>query len=141
MFVLDTSVLSEVMAAQPAPPVAAWMSAQPPDLLFTASICQAEIIAGIAVLPPGHRRQLLEAAARTMFREDFAGRVLPFDGAAADAYGELFAARRRAGRPGSMADLMIAAIARTAGASVVTRDAKDFEHDGLTVIDPWAARR
>jgi toxin FitB len=137
MFILDTNVLSEVMAAKPAPPVAAWMSAQPPGLLFTASICQAEIIAGIAVLPHGRRRQLLEAAAHTMFREDFAGRVLPFDGAAADAYGELFAARRRAGRPGSMADLMIASIARTAGASVVTRDAKDFEHDDLTVVDPW----
>ena len=75
MFILDTNVLSEVMAAQPAPPVAAWVSAQPPELLFTASICQAEIIAGIAILPSGRRRQLLEAAARTMFREDFAGRV------------------------------------------------------------------
>jgi predicted nucleic acid-binding protein len=139
MFILDTNVLSEVMAALPAPPVAAWMSAQPPELLFTASICQAEIIAGISVLPHGRRRQLLEAAARTMFREDFAGRVLPFDGAAADAYGELFAARRRAGRPGSTADLMIAAIARTADASVVTRDTRDFEHDGLSVVDPWAA--
>lgn len=99
MFILDTNVLSAVMAAQPAPPVAAWMSAQPPDLLFTTSICQAEIIAGISVLPQGRRRELLEAAARTMFREDFAGHVLPFDGAAADADGDLFAARRRAGRP------------------------------------------
>jgi toxin FitB len=139
MFILDTNVLSEAMAAQPAPPVAAWMSAQPPEHLFTASICQAEIIAGISVLPEGRRRQLLEAAARTMFHEDFAGRVLPFDGAATDAYGDLFAARRRAGRPGSMADLMIAAIARSLGAIVVTRDVGDFEHDGLTVVDPWTA--
>jgi predicted nucleic acid-binding protein len=38
-----------------------------------------------------------------------------------------------------MADLMIAAIASTAGASIVTRDAGDFEHDGLSVVDPWTA--
>ena len=72
-----------------------------------------------------------------MFGEDFAGRVLPFDSEAAIAYADVFSARRRAGRPASTADLMIAAIARTKGASVVTRDAGDFEDCGLTLIDPW----
>jgi hypothetical protein len=64
MFILDTNVLSTVIAAQPAPPVAAWMLAQPSKLLFTASVCQAEILAGIAVLPQGRRRESLEIAAR-----------------------------------------------------------------------------
>ena len=139
MFILDTNVLSTVIAAQPAPSVAAWMLAQPSKLLFTASVCQAEILAGIAVMPHGRRRASLETAARTMFEDDFAGRVLPFDREAAIAYGDLFAARRRVGRPGSTADLMIASIARTKAANVVTRDTGDFEHCGLTVIDPWTA--
>jgi predicted nucleic acid-binding protein len=112
MFILDTNVLSTVIAAQPAPPVAAWMLAQPSKLLFTASVCQAEILAGIAVLPQGRRRESLEIAARTMFEDDFAERVLPFDREAAVAYGDLFAARRRVGRPSSTVDLMIASIAR-----------------------------
>jgi toxin FitB len=83
MFLLDTNVLSALMTAQPPPEVAAWTSAQPPDLLFTAAVCQAEIFAGLAVLPEGRRRFELETAARAMFLEDFAGRVLPFDAPAA----------------------------------------------------------
>ena len=74
-----------------------------------------------------------------MFRDDFGGRVLPFDTRAAVTYADLFAARRRAGRPVAMADLIIAAIARARGASVVTRDTGDFEGCGLTLIDPWSA--
>ncbi|MGH7050551.1 MAG: type II toxin-antitoxin system VapC family toxin [Acetobacteraceae bacterium] len=138
MFILDTNVLSAVMGSRPARPVAAWMAAQPPGLLFTASVCQAEILSGIAVLPKGRRREGLETAALAMFREDFVGRVLPFDTEAAAVYADLFAARRRAGRPVTMADLMIASIARVRGASVVTRDAGGFGHCGLTIIDPWA---
>jgi predicted nucleic acid-binding protein len=83
MFILDTNVLSTVIAAQPAPPVAAWMFAQPTTLLFTASVCQAEILAGIAVMAHGRRRENLETAARAMFEDDFADRVLPFDQEAA----------------------------------------------------------
>jgi len=127
------------MAAHPAPAVAAWIAGQPPELLFIASICQAEILSGIAILPQGRRRASLETAANAMFRDDFAGRVLPFDGEAAVAYADVFSARRRAGRPAATADLMIAAIARTKGASVVTRDIGDFEDCGLTLIDPWTA--
>ena len=59
------------------------MLAQPSKLLFTASVCQAEILAGIAVMPHGRRRESLETAARAMFEDDFAGRVLPFDQEAA----------------------------------------------------------
>ena len=70
MFILDTNVLSTVIAAQPAPAVATWMLAQPSKLLFTASDCEAEILAGIAVLPQGRRRETLEIAARTMFEDD-----------------------------------------------------------------------
>jgi predicted nucleic acid-binding protein len=35
--------------------------------------------------------------------------------------------------------LIIAAIARARGASVVTRDTGGFEGCGLTLIDPWSA--
>ena len=99
MFLLDTNILSAVMGASPAPQVANWMTEQPLDLLFTAAVCQAEILSGITVLPTGRRREALETAALAMFREDFAGRILPFDTDAAVIYAELFALRRSAGRP------------------------------------------
>jgi hypothetical protein len=138
MLLLDTNILSEVMRPRPAAEVANWMTRQA-DQLFTAAVCQAEILAGIAVLPRGRRREALETAASSMFRDDFGGRILPFDSEAPMIYGELFALRRGAGRPAAMADLMIASIARVRGASVVTRDTAGFEGCGLTIIDPWAA--
>ncbi|HUB64750.1 MAG TPA: type II toxin-antitoxin system VapC family toxin [Methylocella sp.] len=138
MFVLDTNVLSSMMAPTPAPEMVAFVSGQPEELLFTASVCQAEILSGIAVLPEGRRRAGLETAARAMFLEDFAGRVLPFDEEAAVAYADIYAARRRAGRPAATADLMIAAIAFCRKASVVTRNSADFESCRVTVINPWS---
>jgi toxin FitB len=83
MFLPDINVVSDLMRAQPALEVADWMSRQPAELLFTATICQAEILAGIAVMPEGRRRLGLETAAWAMFTEDFADRVLAFDAAAA----------------------------------------------------------
>jgi toxin FitB len=141
MFLLDTNILSAVMGTRPVPEVASWMMRQPLDLLFTAAVCQAEILSGIAALPQGRRRAALEVAALAMFREDFAGRILPFDSDAAVICAELFARRRSAGRPAATADLMIAAIARTQGASLVTRDTGDFEGCGLALINPWAPRK
>jgi predicted nucleic acid-binding protein len=139
MFLLDTNVLSAMMVPRPPPEVASWVSVQPADLLFTAAICQAEILAGLALLPDGRRRHTLETAARAMFRDDFAGRILQFDMEATEAYAEIFATRRRAGQPVATIDTVIAAIARVRGASVVTRNVADFAGCGLSVVDPWAA--
>jgi toxin FitB len=140
MFVLDTNVLSAMMSAAPVPEVATWVSGQPAELLFTATVCQAEILSGLAIMPEGRRRLDLEAAARAMFAEDFEGRVLAFDMEAAVAYAEIFAARRWAGRPATTADLMIAAVARSQGASVVTRNVADFEACGVAIVNPWDAQ-
>lgn len=137
MYLLDTNVLSAMMSSQPAAPVAAWIADRPEEELFTASVCQAEILAGIAILPEGRRRQLLHTAALGIFEADFGGRVLPFDQDAARHYAELYAIRRQAGRSVAMADLMIAAIARANGTQLVTRNTRDFEGCGVPLIDPW----
>jgi toxin FitB len=139
MFLLDTNVLSAMMSTRFVPEVATWVSGQPAELLFTSAVSQAEILAGLAIMPEGRRRSDLEAAARAMFLEDFDGRVLPFDMAAAVAYADLFATRRRAGRPAATIDLMIASVARCNGASVVTRNVADFDECGIAVVNPWRA--
>ncbi len=139
MFVLDTNVISAVMGARPVPAVADWIAAQPEDRLFTTTVCQAEILAGVAVMPDGRRRHGLVAAAKAIFASAFDGRILPFDGTSAEFYAEIFAARKRAGKPTATSDLMIAAIARAYGAHMVTRNTGDFEGCGLTLVNPWDA--
>lgn len=137
MLLLDTNVSSVMMSVTPARAVADWLLEQPSDALFTAAACQAEILSGIAVLPNGRRCADLRDAAQALFADDFQGRVLPFDAEAAVAYADMFAARRRAGRPVGTIDLMLAAIARVRDARVVTRNVADFEGISLTVINPW----
>ena len=137
MLLLDTNILSAMMRFVAEQEVADWIVGQATDELFTATVCQAEILSGIAVLPHGRRRAELEAATGAMFAEDFQGRVLPFDMQAAAAYADMFAARRKAGRPTGTMDLMLAAIARVRGASIVTRNVADFEGLGLTIVNPW----
>jgi hypothetical protein len=75
--------------------------------------------------------------AQAICGQDFDDRILPFDARTARVYAELFAARRRIGRPIETADLIVAATARAHGAAVVTRDAGGFEGCGLTLVNPW----
>lgn len=137
MIVLDTNVLSETLRPTPSAGVMAWLRSEPAAALFTTTITEAELLYGVALLPPGRRRQLLTAVVEQIFAEDLAGRILPFDSAAARDYADIAAARRRSGRPISEADAQIAAITRSRGAALATRNVRDFAGCELRVIDPW----
>ena len=139
MIVLDTNVLSELMRPVASDAVTDWVNQQPAEDLFTTTITEAEIFYGIELLVAGERRDQLFAIATAMFEEDFAGRILPFDSGAARLFSTLAAQRRRAGRPISHADGQIAAIARTHGGVLATRDVADFHHCGVELINPWEA--
>jgi len=79
----------------------------------------------------------VESAAEALFSEDFAGRILPFDGDAARAFAAIAAARRTSGRPITQLDAQIAAIARSRSAAIATRNTEDFDRCGIVVLDPW----
>ena len=139
MFVVDTNVISELMRPRPHQDVVAWFDEQRINTLFVTAVTEAEIRAGIAILPMGGRQRGLVAAADRAFGVMFSARILPFDSYASKAYATIAAARRAAGRPISHADCQIAAIARALGASVATRDVDGFEECGIEVINPWTS--
>lgn len=138
MIILDTNVLSEAVRPQPSRAVLRWLSAQPVAQLFTTTISEGEILFGLALLPKGRRRDALQQAARQMFAEDFANRVLPFDSAAAQEFAAVAAERRQQGRPIATLDVQIAAIARSNGARLATRNVADFAGCGIEIVDPWS---
>jgi predicted nucleic acid-binding protein len=137
MIVLDTNVLSEMLRTAPADPVKLWVKAQLPNDLYTTAICEAEMLYGLALMPTGRRRTTLERAVEAIFAEDFAGRILTFDSAAAKAFARIASERRRSGRPISDFDAQIAAIAASQRAAVATRNVDDFVDCGVGVISPW----
>lgn len=137
MLALDTNVLSETLKPAPDARVIAWLNEQPRPSLFTTTVSRGEILYGIRILPEGQRRQRLWGAALGIFNEDFMGRVLDFDNDAADIYAEIGASRRAVGRPIAQFDAMIAAITRSRGAVLATRNTADFEGCGIEVVNPW----
>lgn len=137
MILVDTNVISETLRQQPDPAVVRWMDAQSVETLYLSAVTVAELRYGIAVLPEGRRRQVLHSGLEQSVLPLFEGRILPFDGAAAESYAELMAAARRRGRGVSAADGYIAATAHAAGLMVATRDTSPFEAVGLAVVNPW----
>ena len=137
MFLLDTNVVSELMRQDSNLGVIEWLDRQLATDVFTTAITVAEIRTGVAFLPDGRRKTRLSAAAERAFAEYLSGRVLPFDVDAASEFAVIAALRRSAGHPIGQLDCQIAAIARSRGASVVTRNTSDFEGCEVSVIDPW----
>ena len=137
MIILDTNVVSELSAPEPAPSVVAWIAGQPATDLYITAIVEAEILAGSERMPHGRRRNEVIAANARIIDQFLDGRVLPFDRNAAQHYAEIRARRERTGRPISEMDCLIAAIARANGAAVATRDARGFADCGIAVINPW----
>ena len=137
MIVLDTNVLSELMRVEPSTRLLDWFSRHPAAELFTTSITQAEMLAGVALLPKGKRRTAMSMTIDDMFANDFRGKVLSFEQDSARECARIVVARTEAGRPISQLDAQIAAIARAHDASVATRNISDFEKSGVEVINPW----
>jgi predicted nucleic acid-binding protein len=140
MIVLDTNVLSEISkpAHQRSETVFAWLSRQHGEHLFTTSVSAAEMLSGVAIMPEGERKSAIaERVSRVITL--FGGRILSFEYAAAPHYAEVFATRRKSGRPVTSFDALVAAIARANGMAIATRNIGDFEDCGIDLINPWDA--
>lgn len=136
MILLDTNIIAELMRPAPLPAVVEWMNEQDAAELVLSTISVAEIQYGLEILPAGQRRARLETGFRKM-AEVFSGRILSFDLEAAAHYGKVMGQRRAAGRPLGALDGQIAAIARSNGAQIATRNVRDFEGCGVEVVNPF----
>jgi len=126
-----------MMRPTPQAAVERWLADQASASVFICAITEAELRYGLALLPDGKRRATLTDVMEDMLTEDFRDRILPFDAAAAIAFAQIAADRRRVGRPISQADAQIAAVARSRGAVLASRNIPDFEGCGLELINPW----
>jgi predicted nucleic acid-binding protein len=136
MIIIDTNVVSELMRPEPDPGVASWVRARDRRELRMTAISLAEVRYGIARLPDGRRKQVLLGAADEIFSA-FADQILPVDAAAAEHYAVIASSRERAGKPIPGFDALIAAVCRSQGATLATRNVSDFDGTGIEIINPW----
>lgn len=137
MILIDTNIISEMMKPAPDPKVITWIDQQNIMRLFISTITIAELAYGINVLPEGNRRNYLEKAFNSVVREAFEYRIFTFDEVAAHQYGIIMSKRKTIGKPMSMADGQIAAIARVHNCTVATRNIDDFSNSEVDLINPF----
>ena len=139
MIVLDTNVISEVMKPRPHTSVIEWLDHQAGSSLSITTISLSELVLGIELLADGRRKREMGNALRAMLEKLFGSRILPFDTPCAAAYAELVSQGRYRGLAVAVQDGQIAAIAKSRGFAVATRDVGPFMAAGLEVINPWEA--
>lgn len=133
-YLLDTNVVSALRVRGRNRAVEAWATSVPLGDQFVSAFTVAEIERGVVAM---ERADADQGAVLRRWLEDnvlpaFAHRVLPFD---------LPAARVLAGyrvpEHAPFDDALIAAVAESAGMTVVTRNVRHFEPLGVPVLDPW----
>ena len=135
-YLLDTNIVSNLIRPAPSDPLLSWMGEQAGETLYTSALTVAGIRRGILLMPSGRRRERLEQwfSGHEGPQALFAGRILPFDLEAGLAWAALMAEGRAAGRPRSVLDMIVAAIAETQDCIVVTDNERNFA--GLRFINP-----
>ena len=136
---LDTNVVSEAMRIVPDPGVLRWLNESETSDLYLSTITIAEVSYGLQILPEGRRRDAISERFEQFVNRGFSHRVLSFDEPAAIVYGEIMARTKKIGRPMSVPDGQIAAIAKTHNLVVATRNTEDFEPTGMELVNPWGA--
>ncbi|MBI4661040.1 MAG: PIN domain-containing protein [Verrucomicrobia bacterium] len=131
-FVLDTNAVSETRKPLPSLGFVNWLAAQDPAHLFITTVTLAEVWNGFHSLEPDHPDyQGIKDFASDLPRRF---RVLNFDARAAALWGEMTA---KATGPLPLRDSFIAAIVRSRGYRIVTRDTVPFQRMDCRVVVPW----
>ena len=137
-YLLDTCVISELVARQPNPRVVAWVDAVEESRLYLSVVTIGEIRRGIAKLPDSPRKERLNRWLEEDLLLRFSGRIVSIDVGVMLTWGELVARLERTGRVLPAMDSLVAAIALHGEFTLVTRNVRDFEGTGVQIVNPWA---
>ncbi len=136
-YLLDTSVISELVRKSPHLPVLKWIGEQDEASLYLSVVTIGELEKGVARLPASARKARLQSWVRRDLVERFGERLLAVDLQAATRWGTYSGESEKRGQPLPVIDSLIAATASVHGLVVVTRNVEDFERCGVACVNPW----
>ncbi len=131
IYLCDTNIISELVKPQPNSGVLAWSSEITSIALSV--ITQEEIIYGLNAKPNPRIQAYLQ-----IFLQAYC-QIMPITPNIAQTAGELRGRLRRQGITRSQADMLIAATAQIHQLTLVTRNIRDFEGCGLSLINPFSS--
>jgi tRNA(fMet)-specific endonuclease VapC len=136
-YLLDTCVISELVAKKPNPKVVNWIDSIDPDSAYLSVITIGEIRKGIEKLPDSRRKTTLHSWLIEELMARFSGKILPIDAEVVLMWGQLIGSLESDGKKMAAIDSLIAATALYNHCSLVTRNEPDFKHTGIAIINPW----
>ena len=136
-YLLDTNVISELVAKRPAAAVLTWIDAIDPNSAYISVVTIGEISRGIEKLPDSSRKTELHRWLRDDLLLRFDQRVLSIDINVMLNWGGMVAKSERLGRPLPAMDSLVAALAVCNSCAIATRNAAHFGGLGVPVFNPW----
>jgi tRNA(fMet)-specific endonuclease VapC len=136
-YLLDTNVISELVAKQPDQRVLQWIDSLDPNSVYLSVITIGELRKGIEKLPDSKRKAVLDEWLNDDLLIRFRGRILVLDVDAMLTWGELMGRLERTGKPPPAIDSLIAALALHHNCNLVTRNEDDFIGTGVAIVNPW----
>ncbi len=136
-YLLDTCVISELVAKQPNPRVLEWIDSVDADGIYISVITVGEITMGIEKLPNSKRRQELSDWLENELLIRFQDNLIELDVDILIQWGKLNARLEINGQRAPAIDSLIAATALEQDLILVTRNVSDFLGTGVEILNPW----
>jgi len=136
-YLLDTNVISELVAKQPNARVVEWLDGLDPNSVYLSVITIGELAKGIEKLPNSKRKNTLRDWPHDDLLVRFSGHILVLDVDVLLKWGELTTRSERIGKLLPAIDSLIAALALHHNCTLVTRNEDDFKDTGISIVNPW----
>jgi len=138
-YLLDTCVVSELVARDPNQQVIDWIDGVDPEAIYLSVITIGEIRKGIEKLADSKRKSMLQQWLEDELLVRFSGRILPIDSGVMLTWGQMIGRLELSGKKMAAMDSLIAAIVSHRNLILVTRNEGDFQHSGVQIVNPWKA--
>jgi predicted nucleic acid-binding protein len=138
IYLLDTCVVSELIARRPEPRVLAWIDSVDPDRVHLSVLTIGEIWKGIEKMRNAERKKALESWLQDDLLVRFQDRIVSLDIGILTRWGVLTGGLEAKGTPMPAIDSLLAATALQRSFVLVTRNESDFLRSGAEILNPWA---
>ena len=136
-YLLDTCVISELVAKRPDPRVTQWIDSVDPESVYLSVVTIGEIRKGIEKIRDPARKEALERWLHEDLLIRFRDHLSVLDAKVLLGWGALTGRLEIQGTPMPAMDSLIAATALSHDLVLVTRNERDFLNAGIKLFNPW----
>jgi tRNA(fMet)-specific endonuclease VapC len=136
-YLLDTNVISELIAREPNQNVVDWIDSLDPETVSLSVITIGELRKGIEKLVRSRRKDQLTVWLENDLLLRFADKIVAITTDVMLVWGDLTGRLERDGKPIAAIDSLLAATALQGKYTLVTRNEEDFQHTGVSILNPW----